>query len=47
MASKGIAESHQPGGPGPANAVYDATGIRFRDLPLTPERIFERLRDVP
>ena len=26
--------------PAPANAVADATGSRFRDLPLTPERIF-------
>ena len=48
MASKGIAESCiNPVAPALANAVYDATGIRFRDLPLTPERIFERLRDVP
>ena len=48
MASKGIAESCiNPVAPALANALYDATGIRFRDLPLTPERIFERLRDVP
>ena len=48
MASKGIAESCiNPVAPALANAVYDATGIRFRDLPLTPERIFKRLRDVP
>ena len=38
---------HSEVAPALANAVYDATGIRFRDLPLTPERIFERLRDVP
>jgi len=25
------------------NAVYDATGIRFRELPLTPDRILEAL----
>ena len=48
MASKGIAESCiNPVAPALANALYDATGIRFRDLPLTPERIFKRLRDVP
>lgn len=48
MASKGIAESCiNPVAPALANAVYDATGVRFRDLPLTPERIFERLKDVP
>jgi xanthine dehydrogenase YagR molybdenum-binding subunit len=22
-----------------ANAVYDATGLRVRDLPITPEKI--------
>lgn len=22
-----------------ANAVFDATGVRYRDLPFTPERI--------
>ena len=27
------------------NAVYDATGIRFQELPLTPERVFMALRD--
>jgi CO/xanthine dehydrogenase Mo-binding subunit len=26
------------------NAVYDATGIRFHELPLTPERVFMALR---
>ena len=26
------------------NAVYNATGIRFRELPLTPERVFMALR---
>jgi putative selenate reductase molybdopterin-binding subunit len=29
--------------PAIANAVADATGIRFTDLPLAPDRIFERL----
>jgi CO/xanthine dehydrogenase Mo-binding subunit len=29
--------------PAIANAVANATGIRFSDLPLTPDRIFERL----
>ncbi|MBI4285477.1 MAG: molybdopterin-dependent oxidoreductase [Chloroflexi bacterium] len=27
-----------------ANAVYNATGIRFFDLPLTPERVFQALQ---
>jgi len=29
--------------PAIANALTDATGVRFADLPLTPDRIFERL----
>ena len=32
-----------PVAPAIANAVADATGIRFPDLPLTPERIFAKL----
>lgn len=41
MRSKGVAECCiNPVAPALANAVADATGIRFRDLPLTPERIF-------
>ena len=32
-----------PVAPAIANAVADATGIRFPDLPLTPDRIFEKL----
>lgn len=30
-----------------ANAVFDATGIRFRDLPLTPERVRAALNPLP
>ncbi|MGP8303445.1 molybdopterin cofactor-binding domain-containing protein [Streptomyces inhibens] len=33
-----------------ANALHDATGVRFRALPLTPERVYGRLdenRSVP
>jgi CO/xanthine dehydrogenase Mo-binding subunit len=26
-----------------ANALEDATGVRYRDLPFTPERIYSRL----
>jgi CO/xanthine dehydrogenase Mo-binding subunit len=44
MASKGIAESCiNPVAPALANALQDATGVRYRDLPLTPERIYARL----
>ncbi len=28
-----------------ANAVYHATGIRFTELPLSPERVFRKLRE--
>jgi CO/xanthine dehydrogenase Mo-binding subunit len=28
-----------------ANAVYDATGVRFYDFPLTPERVWRGLRE--
>jgi hypothetical protein len=27
------------------NAVYNATGIRFQELPLTPERVYKALRE--
>ena len=30
-----------------ANAVFDATGIRFRELPLTPERVRAALNPLP
>jgi putative selenate reductase molybdopterin-binding subunit len=44
MASKGIAESCiNPVAPALANALEDATGVRYRELPLTPERIYARL----
>jgi nicotinate dehydrogenase subunit B len=29
------------------NAVYDATGIRFRELPLTPDKVLEALGQQP
>jgi CO/xanthine dehydrogenase Mo-binding subunit len=44
MASKGIAESCvNPVAPALANAIEDATGVRFRSLPFTPERIYDQL----
>ncbi|MFC9233082.1 xanthine dehydrogenase family protein molybdopterin-binding subunit [Streptomyces decoyicus] len=46
LRSKGIAECCiNPVAPAPANALHDATGVRFRALPLTPERIYRRLGD--
>ncbi|MGJ6126637.1 molybdopterin cofactor-binding domain-containing protein [Mycolicibacterium sp. Y3] len=47
MRSKGMAECCiNPVAPALANALYDATGVRFRELPLTPERIFRRLNEL-
>ncbi len=44
MHAKGMAECCiNPVAPALANAVEDATGVRFRELPLTPDRIFSRL----
>jgi putative selenate reductase molybdopterin-binding subunit len=44
MQSKGMAECCvNPVAPALANALHDATGVRYRDLPLTPERIYARL----
>ncbi|MFE4631989.1 molybdopterin-dependent oxidoreductase [Streptomyces sp. NPDC056773] len=44
MRSKGMAECCiNPVAPALANALRDATGIRYRELPLTPERIYVRL----
>jgi CO/xanthine dehydrogenase Mo-binding subunit len=44
MKSKGMAECCiNPVAPALANALEDATGVRYRDLPLTPERIYSRL----
>ena len=34
-----------PVGPAVANAVYDATGIRFRELPLSPDKVLAALRE--
>ncbi|KQY08285.1 aldehyde oxidase [Mycobacterium sp. Root135] len=51
MKAKGMAECCiNPVAPALANALEDATGVRFRDLPLTPERIYDRLpsaRPIP
>jgi len=43
----GVGESASvPSAAAICNAVFDATGIRFRELPLTPERVLAAL-DVP
>lgn len=45
--SKGAGEGGIiPVAPAIANAVYQATGVRIRDLPMTPERVWRALRDA-
>ena len=40
----GTGEASQgPTGAALANAVFDATGVRFRTLPLTPDRVLQAL----
>ncbi|GEO86637.1 MULTISPECIES: molybdopterin cofactor-binding domain-containing protein [Alphaproteobacteria] len=42
----GVGESASvPSAAAIVNAVYDATGIRFRELPLTPDKILAALRE--
>jgi putative selenate reductase molybdopterin-binding subunit len=42
--AKAIAEIPKDGvSPALANAVFDATGVRVRRIPLTPNRVFEAL----
>ena len=41
----GVGESASvPSAAAIANAIFDATGVRFRELPFTPERILQGLR---
>src|ERR1700722_8590364 len=43
--SLGVGESASvPSAAAIANAIFDATGVRFRELPFTPERILRGLR---
>ena len=45
--AKGIGESPLiPVAPAIANAVFDATGVRMTELPLTPERVLANLREA-
>jgi CO/xanthine dehydrogenase Mo-binding subunit len=46
--AKGMGEGGIVGvAPAVANALAHATGVRVRDLPLTPERVWRALRDAP
>ena len=43
--AKGIAEPGLvPTAPAIANAIYDAVGIRIRDLPITPEKVLAAMK---
>ena len=43
--AKAIAEIPMDGvAPAVASAIYDATGVRMRSLPFTPERVWRALR---
>jgi CO/xanthine dehydrogenase Mo-binding subunit len=45
--AKGIGESPMiPVAAAIANAVYNATGVRMTELPLTPERVLRKLREA-
>jgi CO/xanthine dehydrogenase Mo-binding subunit/aerobic-type carbon monoxide dehydrogenase small subunit (CoxS/CutS family) len=47
MKAKGMAECCiNPVAPALANALHDATGVRYRELPFTPERIYAALRSA-
>jgi putative selenate reductase molybdopterin-binding subunit len=44
--AKAIAEIPKDGvAPALANAVFDATGVRVRQIPLTPQRVYRTLRE--
>lgn len=43
--AKGVCEGYQvPTAPAIANAIYDAIGVRIKDLPITPDKILEALK---
>ena len=45
--AKGVAEPGLvPTAPAIANAIYDAVGVRIRDLPITPEKILAALKHL-
>jgi CO/xanthine dehydrogenase Mo-binding subunit len=45
--AKGMSEGALlPVAPAVAAAVYDAVGVRIRDLPLTPERVWRALQET-
>jgi nicotinate dehydrogenase medium molybdopterin subunit len=44
--AKGVGEpAAAPTAPAIANAVFDAVGVRIKELPITPEKVLRALRD--
>ena len=44
--AKAIAEIPKDGvAPAIANAVFDATGVRIRQIPFTPQRVYDEMRE--
>jgi putative selenate reductase molybdopterin-binding subunit len=44
--AKAVAEIPMDGvAPAVANAIYDATGLRLRSIPFTPERVWRALKN--
>jgi xanthine dehydrogenase molybdenum-binding subunit len=44
--AKGIGEPGcVPSAPAIANAIYDAIGVRIKELPITPEKILKALKE--
>jgi xanthine dehydrogenase molybdenum-binding subunit len=44
--AKGIGEPGSvPTAPAIANAIYDAVGVRMKDLPITPEKVLAALKE--
>jgi CO/xanthine dehydrogenase Mo-binding subunit len=44
--AKGIGEAPMiPVAPAIANAIFDATGVRITELPMTPERVLAKLKE--
>jgi len=44
--AKGIGEATMIGvAPAVANAIYHATGVRIKELPITPEKVLKALHD--
>jgi xanthine dehydrogenase molybdenum-binding subunit len=44
--AKGVGEPGLvPTAPAIANAIYDAVGVRMKDLPITPEKVLAALKE--